>query len=1041
MKNNSTNQVLAVEASAGSGKTYALAKRYVQLLLNPSLDTQGGGLKTILALTFTNKATIEMKSRILGMLKKIALDSFKDDEERKDILGSLGMPQSAASQKAHVMISAIIRNYNYFQVQTIHSFINAILSGCALKLGLSSEFEISEDDGKYLAYGIDTLIEGTQKDNNLKQLFKEFIQHYLRTSEKPSWFPNDKVMEIVVELYSKNNKYGKEFKRFDGLDRDGIKKLKASIYKHAVRVAEAVIKEAGVHKQFSNTLTKFAAEQSQDFSFDKVPATFSKAAIRVNKGCSVPKKLEEQWDILRTEFARLCEAEAGIYFNCYIDIYILTEKILRSRAGQDDTIFLSELNRQANRLFGEHMVDIPELYYRLAARYRHFLLDEFQDTSDIEWTNLEPMVEEALANGGSLYFVGDRKQAVYGFKGGTTKLFDSVPESFARYNPKREILLTNYRSAKEIVEFNNELFSQENLAGLIDTKYMAGEDIDIGFKQSDKQEVLKVFKDVQQAVVRGSGYVRIEYIDAKNSDEREDLLKKKLWSRIDDLQKRQYNFSDIAILARNNTDITTYAEWLIEKKIPVETERTLNIRQNTVIKELISFLGFLHSPIDDVKFASFITGDIFVKASGINFSDIEQLLFKYGNAKDKEYLYINFRQEFADAWKKYIEEFYRNVGHVPLYELAVNIIERYGVAVNFSKDKLFILRFLELIKEREKEFDDIGAFIEYFSKAEDKDLFVASAAGKAVKLMTIHKAKGLQFPVVIVPSLELATSKVEKSGAHLREIEDNKLSLLRLKTDYKDFSERLAGIMVEKEKNELISELCAVYVALTRAKQELYVFIPDKVIKSNNLIRLLLTEALFEKGKPSQNNIKPPKDNSKQIIISTQAYADMVSLLKDEMPEPGYMEDKRNLRIGDQYHFALKQIFLLEDKTKAGIIGSAAKAAAKAYPELLSFEEIKTKLTLVVEANTIKPFFFNSNAKVHNELDIVLSSGASARIDRLMVLGDKVFVIDYKSSKKGAESHSLQVKKYVKAAKELYPEKTVEGYIIYLDEVKAEALQ
>ncbi len=185
-------QVCVVEASAGSGKTFELAKRYLQLLINPGLKIQEIPLRNILAITFSNKATIEMKQRILDFLKKIALDQFSSQEEKQEIFSGLGVEELLARKKAFLILDELFRNYNFFQVQTIDSFINAILSACAFRLDLSANFRIKTDALDYLAYGLDILIDRAATDKKVAKAFADFLKQYLSLENKTGWFPKKK---------------------------------------------------------------------------------------------------------------------------------------------------------------------------------------------------------------------------------------------------------------------------------------------------------------------------------------------------------------------------------------------------------------------------------------------------------------------------------------------------------------------------------------------------------------------------------------------------------------------------------------------------------------------------------------------------------------------------------------------------------------------------------------------------------------------------------------------------------------------------------
>src|SRR3989338_4898721 len=200
-------EVRVVEASAGSGKTYALAKRYIQLLLSASDPAAETAARAILAITFTNKAAMEMKERILEFLKAIALKKLSRPEQ-EEILLPLGISLDEAAPKAFAMMEAIIRHYNFFQVQTIDKFINALLSGCAFKVGLTAHFKIKTNAREYLESALDQTIDLASRDKDIRQIFEYFLHNYLYLENRSGWFPKKDMAAILYALFLQTNTYG-----------------------------------------------------------------------------------------------------------------------------------------------------------------------------------------------------------------------------------------------------------------------------------------------------------------------------------------------------------------------------------------------------------------------------------------------------------------------------------------------------------------------------------------------------------------------------------------------------------------------------------------------------------------------------------------------------------------------------------------------------------------------------------------------------------------------------------------------------------------
>ncbi|MDD5259594.1 MAG: UvrD-helicase domain-containing protein, partial [bacterium] len=453
------NGVKIVEASAGSGKTYALSRAYLGLLLaDPSENT----LKSLLAITFTNKATYEMKERILELLKRTALDGFAKPEDKKDLLAYLKLQPAPAKDKSLAALDAIILNYNSFQVKTIDSFVNLLLSGCAYRLGLPADFRIKKDFEYYLEAALDLIIERAGTDNQLRAIFEDFLEQYLYAEDNKSWSPRMDILELAKDMFTQTTKHGMDF-RVPGPPKELLSKKRKFI--ELVGELRKKLPE-GTHKTFLKSLDNFLQYNKDTFSLDGMSTFFYKDDLPLNKGTTCGDATHKLWDQVRAILADIAMLESSRGYDHYLQIYDQIRKAFQVICRKESILFLPELNGQAVKIFNEEDFSIPELYYRLAARYRHILIDEFQDTSLLQWSNLSPLAEEALAGGGGLFLVGDAKQAIYRFRGGEAGLFTAVPANLSQFGLTTEKLARNFRSGKEIVSFVNAIFQSENLQAL-----------------------------------------------------------------------------------------------------------------------------------------------------------------------------------------------------------------------------------------------------------------------------------------------------------------------------------------------------------------------------------------------------------------------------------------------------------------------------------------------------------------------------------------------------------------------------------------------
>ncbi len=1030
-------QVYIVEASAGSGKTYTLAKRYVSLLLNFSRKEEIP-LRSILAITFTNKAAFEMKERILELLKKIALDCFSTSGEKEDILNALGGDEQSLREKAHLALEYLIRNYNFFQVQTIDSFINALLSGCAFKLNLSAAFKIKNDYSEYLRYSLDTLIDKAGEEPEIYQLFERFLRQYLHIENRFGWLPKNDILKILEVLLAYTNTYGGNFKKYKGTSESLISQKK-EIYAKIAQIGKNM--PEGTDKRFQAKVEKIVLENKGLVNVEDVAAFFNRENFPANKGAQVNSEIIALWDDLRKDIRELCEDEAYLLFNCYVEMFALFFAEFKKAAVKDDIVFLSELNRQARMLFDNQFVTVPELYFRLSSRFSNYLIDEFQDTSFLQWKNIFPLIEDGLSSSGTLFYVGDKKQAIYRFRGGDVLLFDQIKKELSAFRQEHLVLSNNFRSRAEIVSFNNNIFSTGNLTRAVNNINEKKSANGIFLDEGDVADIVGFFKDSGQTnrVDKPGGFVSAVNMAGVNDSENGDLIKETLLNTIQDLYQR-YNYRDIAILVRSNDEVELCASWLLAAGIPVESDKTLNIREQPLVKELISFLQFLSSPIDNLAFASFIMGDIFLQASGLEKEKIISFLFELGQSRRSGrniYYYRKFREQFPEIWEKFIADSFKNVGFVPLYELTVSALGSFGVLRNFPEYHGFFMRLLELIHEQEEEHPAIGDFLEFFAQARDEDLYVKIFDANSVRVLTIHKSKGLEFSAVITPFLSL---DVEISPDIVYP-ESNELCLLRLKKDYVKFSPMLAKIYLQEYKKAFIDELNNIYVAFTRARDELHIFVPQKGGRKLNYAQMLFNSLDYHSGSPVERGKEQKIGAESNLLFLTPAeYRNWIPLLKEEYVGVDTLWNQENLIQGEALHAALSFIPAVKDSSLETIIASAVKRAAGLFPEWVDIGDFKTTVSELIGRKSWRRFFFLDQGQVYQERAFITGRGQTKRIDRLIVNDAEVIIVDYKSALTRQEEDLLQMREYLALIKEIYPDKAVKGYFLYFTSPEIEEI-
>lgn len=1037
-----TSEVRVVEASAGSGKTYALARRYLKLLLSGDSPASREPQRSILAITFSNKAAVEMKSRILDLLKKIALEGFRDKKEKDSLyeyLEAAGDVRAAAS----AAVDGILARYNFLQVQTIDSFINAVLSGCAFRLDISPSFHIKDDFRRYIAYGFDRMVEAAASQGKERDIFLRFLKQYIYLENRKSWIPRKDIISIISGLYEKSNSYGLPLLKYPK-DPSGLIEKRRDIFGLMLQLKPLL--PEGINRVTWGTFMDKLSPDTDLMKIEKFWGPFSKDELRVRKGERASAESEGLWKRIKEEIAEYCEWSAYSRFNCYIDIFEGVKKNLVYLAGRENVLFLHELNSRLHLLWEEGSVDVPELYYRLATRYRHFLIDEFQDTSVIQWQNLMPMAEEALSNGGSLFLVGDRKQGIYRFRGGDTSLMKTVPEAFSQFNIFMEVLSRNYRSSKTIVEFNNSVFSRGNL-----TKFLISLSSEEGIPP-EAGPVLEIFANAAQEPATDpgmTGYVSVETAAGGNKEECGENIRARVLEIIDGLRASgRFACADIAVLCRSNSEAGTVTSWLLEEGVPVESEKTLNIRDNALIKEIISLLKFLNSPVDNLSFAAFMLGSIFPAASGIPSGSIHGFFFRLASTGERGrgslYYYREFQKEYPQAWKRLFEPFFKNVGLMPLYEMAVDIISRFSVTANFPGESGFVCGLLEIIKESEPEcHGSPGIFLEWFANMPADRLNLHIPSSGSVKVLTIHKSKGLEFPVVIIPFMEfrfkVGSKSAEGADAFVLKSGSDAAYLVHLRSaEGTEFSPVLKGLYLREYYKAVGDELCAAYVACTRAVCELYVIIPFSGAKRTNQAAGLLPAGGYTSGQ--RGECRAHKEPSGTLLaLSAPRYGDWMGLLREEFPSGEELRNRDAISEGELLHGLLSAV---------GASGSGSSpeeelehACAMLGEEPLKIDNARKKALALLESPATAWIFRQPGARVYCEKEIVLASGRSLRIDRLIEEENGITVVDYKSSRSGREEYLRQMKEYIGAASGIYPGRQVSGVIVYMDSLETEAVQ
>ena len=421
-------------------------------------------------------------------------------------------------------------------------------------------------------------------------------------------------------------------------------------------------------------------------------------------------------------------------------------------------------------------------------------------------------------------------------------------------------------------------------------------------------------------------------------------------------------------------------------------------------------------------------------ASGLSSALLRDFLFSCADLarQNKElFFYKCFQEAFPQVWEDFFEEFLSQAGACPLYDLTAGIIERFGCEKHFPGFQGFFMHLLELIKKQEAESCDLAYFLDYYEGLEGEGRFVPMGQMDAVRILTVHKAKGLEFPAVIVPFLEMdikaGSGGRDGSQAYMLDIKEEGMGLIRLKDSYRQFCPQLQERYEQEYRKAFLVELNSAYVALTRAVEELYVFVPSKVGNTVNPARFLIPEDCTGSGVPSERQATPGSGEMpwkiKPFVLSRWS-----GLQEEFLDHPAV--SAQAARKGEYYHAVLMQVGRINEENAEQIVKEACKINGDVYQ--LNGDVYQLIYSFINREEVRRFFYLPEEALVFCEKEFVNAYGDTKRIDRLIVLQDEVWVVDYKLSPGAEEENKKQMQGYLALVKQFYPEHKVSGHVVYI---------
>ncbi len=1006
-----------LKASAGSGKTYTLTERFVQFLLSKKIPNNH--LRNILAITFSNNASKEMKERVLKWLKSLYLEDPKTLDE---LAGIVAVERRSLVEKSGIVIDTILNHFADFQVRTIDSFMATIFRSSAIDFGYAPDFEILMDSDPVMEYAFQLSLKEVKEGTVQAELFEEIVRIMMENKKGEDaylWDPSAILQDEIKKIYRRVAASGKDVMIED--HSKAIDGLKHKISQELEKI-ETLIGESGLERNAHSTFSSLLSMAGEGRFVDLIGKGLKNPPVKK------PKKPEDhlqkaydtildQWNEVGRFIQGYAFFHARSYYTPYLKLYELLLARIEEVKKRQGKVFIEDINKRLSEYLQSEIV--PDIYCRLGEIIFHFLIDEFQDTSPIQWQNLFPLIENTLAQGGSLFVVGDTKQAIYGFRDADYTIMKGLETENPFPSARHRVLEldTNYRSVPKILEFSEKVFKE--IAAAKEEYRLAAE-----------ESGLTCYLQRPKEGWRQTGYVQVEMIDGKRDDLPE---RSKLYEMLQELGSRGYSYKEIAILTAKNEDVVNVTSWLSEKDIPSISYSSLDIRRRKVTGEIFSLLRFLDSPPDDLSFATFLLGDIFSSSLhqiSLGTTDRELHEFLFRNRRNSP-LYKAFQEAFRELWDRYFSGLFRSVGYLPLYDLVTEALRVFRVFEILKEDEAIFAKILEAVKDFEGSgSNSLRDFIGYADDGKtggpDWEIDVPRNVN-AVKVMTIHKAKGLEFPVVLV--LLYGTSS--RGFDYLMGQEGDEIVLLKLNQKIIASAPQFQGRYDEEVRKDRVNQLNSLYVSFTRAEEELYVIgIGKGEGKTVRPLDLLPVHDYSPSAKPEricetsvETEQTSPLLHPKEFLQTYTATPDRERLTPEER------------RRGEFIHRILSFIEYAEEASEDRLTQVIQRVSDEMRAEC-DFHEMRELIRGIVEDGEVKEFFIRRpEREIRREQEFVDDEGRLSRMDRLILDRDRIVVVDWKTGKgKEAEKeYETQMRNYLKVLEGIYPGKNLEGAIVYVD--------
>lgn len=1053
------SKLIVYNASAGSGKTYTLAREYILQIIRRPLE-----YRSILAVTFTNKATEEMKTRIISELYSLATYREGTGQEPNYLkflanslkgelsLSAYGDLTDEIAARAQRVLTAILHDYSNFAISTIDKFFQKVVRNFVRELNIQPGYELELDGDRILALAVDRVLEELHEDEQLQSWLFDLVEE--RLNEGESWelsgILNDLGRQLMREefrvqdasFYEKIN--SKEFldsyfKKLVERCRDAEKR-----YVENGKRAMQLLRLNGIDfADIPGGRTGFASlfEKAGDGKFPDGYAKASKACNSVEDWLhpKKPKMTDAIYSLLNPilcELVQYLDIERNTFdvaIKKFRTLGVLADidRRIRELVSEDNLLLISDTNYIVNKLIEGS--DVPFIYEKMGNRFSSYLIDEFQDTSSQQYENFKPLLENSLAQGGYAMVVGDVKQNIYRWRGGNWQTLGR--RVFEEFDAAKVSLDTNFRSKRNVVEFNNAIFPV--LARNLEEKYA-----ETGMETTTITDIYRdVAQQVPDSIGKDGGFICLERIvinEEESTDELNDRVMQRLVQQIEELQDvRGFQPSDIAVLVRRQREGQLVAEALLEARNACEKERqhrfnfisqgALYLSSSAAVNLIVAVLRLSITPKDSISAALI---------SYIGKGEIGGLV-EHGCFENKA--------------SEHLLSLINRTANLPLPEVVEAIIAEYRL--NSMVEELpFIGGFCDAVLGfAAGKISDISSFVEWWDERGCNTELYLPNQEEAITILTVHKSKGLQYKVVLMPfasweyepSTGLRKSTLWVDGSPVA-VDGEYVNVIPVDYSKALLNSRFAAAAYSEKLQSYIDNINLAYVALTRAEQELYIFIPKGNRGGDNI-----GEQLFAASLTLPGAVVLKEEEAEEATAVTFGIKSVGTTKRKSM---GSVIPLANFKIGKPLS-KIKQSYTTSlaegcGNLKKGLLMHRLFSLVKTLDEMdsaidtlveegLMMESERQTILAEVELKTRNPMvkcWFDAKYEVVNEGDIILP-GEEYRVrrpDRVMKSEQETVVVDFKFGEIKEEKHRFQVYGYINTLKKM-GYRNVRGYLWYFD--------